>query len=187
MMIGSLLMIPVQGSRLAGSRTVRRKHAFARPEKYATGALVVAWKIGRYAVSISFCVLHSELVFFLLHFLFPSIFQAKVTRKHLILSLSSSSFSDIFSSKNPILMRMQRKADHYADVSPFPEQSKCWFSTSPRHCPSWLMLRWIGFSCSSCQCISSPGHLQIHFVVFPHIFLNFQIIKGPSIYNVIKI
>ena len=79
------------------------------------------------------------------------------------------------------------KADHYADDFPFPEKSKCWFSTSPRHWPSWLMLRWIGFSCSSCQCISSPGHLQIHFVVFPHIFLNFQIIKGPSIFYVIQI
>ena len=99
MMMRSLLMIPVQGSRLAGSRTVRRKHAFARQEKYATSALVVAWKIGQYGVSISFCVLHPELVFFYFIF-FSLLFSRKnCARKHLILSFSASSFSDIFSFK----------------------------------------------------------------------------------------
>ena len=99
MMMRSLLMIPVQGSRLAGSRTVRRKHAFARPEKYATGVLVVAWKIGQSVVSISFCVLHSELVFF--YFIFFSLLfsRKKFPRKNLILSFSTSSFSGIFSFK----------------------------------------------------------------------------------------
>ena len=99
MMMRSLLMIPVQGSRLAGSRTVRRKHAFARPEKYATGALVVAWKIGQSVVSISFCVLHSELVFF--YFIFFSLLFSRKNcpRKNLILSFSTLSFSDIFSFK----------------------------------------------------------------------------------------
>ena len=119
MMMRSLLMISVQGSRLAGSRTVRRKHAFARLEKYATSALA-AWKIGQYVVSISFCVLQSELVFF--YFIFFSLLfsRQKLLKKHLILSLSSTSFSDIFSSKTQFLWGCNGRLITMLMISPFP-------------------------------------------------------------------